>query len=293
MKLFRLIIILILSGINTILAQCTLDLGPNLYGCTGFQGYDTLELGINFSYSGSVGIAEYKWSARYEFTIGSTNYILHASDLLNDTTIENPKLIYDGADSVFFKLTIIDSLGNICYDSIQVVFSYFGTHLAYISPTILHGDSVFLNFTPNAFGGLGKVSYLWRPNHGLRDSTLPFGFWAKPDSSIAYYLTVTDSVGCTATAPPLYFVTVNHIGIDENELNNQVKVFPNPTKGIVNITSKDLHIEGMSICNVLGQQVYFSSLFQEQIDISSFPEGLYILILETNKGAVRKKIKKE
>lgn len=286
------LLIFLTSSVLSLKSQCFVELGLPQHGCIGYFGYDTINIGSNLMLTSGTPPFTYLWQANYVHKVGSIVTYLYASDLLNDTTLSNPEYI-TYYDSVVFKLTVTDALGNSCIDSLLVFNSNIQTHLAYLTPSILYGDSVYLDFTPNLFGGIAPLDYLWRPNHGLKDSTKDRGFWAKPDSSIAYYLTVTDSVGCTATAPPLYFVIVNHIGIDENELNNQVKVFPNPTKGIVNITSKDLHIEGMSICNVLGQQVYFSSLFQEQIDISSFPEGLYILTLKTNKGSVRKKMKKE
>ena len=293
MKRLLFTFVILLVSINSLIAQCNLNLGPDLYGCTGFQGYDPLELGNNFSYTGSVGIATYQWSACYKFNIGSTNYVFHASSLLNDTTIENPKVISDFGDSVYYKLTVTDSLGSICSDSIQVVFSYLGTHLGYFSSTIMSGDSVFLNHSPNAFGGIGTLNYLWRPNHGLRDSTLPYGFWAKPNTSIAYYVTVTDSVGCTATAAPLYVIIVNHIGIGENRLNKLIKVFPNPTNDILNVSISELKPNSISLSNIQGQELYYSDFFHERIDISGLPSGMYILTLQTDKGVVRKKIKKE
>lgn len=63
---------------------------------------------------------------------------------------------------------------------------------------INQGDSVFLSGMHNVGGGFPPYEYLWRPNHGLSDST-SLSFWAKPEFSIAYYVTKTDSAGCVVT----------------------------------------------------------------------------------------------
>jgi len=263
-----------------------------MHGCTGYFGYDTLFLGSNLNIQGGIPPYTYSWQAHHVIQLGSFTNHLYASDLLNDTSSSNPEYVAY-YDSIVFRITVQDSLGNSCNDSLLVFNSVIQTHLAYITPSIMLGDSVYLDSTPNLFGGIPPVQYLWRPNQGLRDSTIARGFWAKPDSSIAYYLTVTDSVGCTATAPPLYFVTVNHIGFDEDVLDKKIIAYPNPTNGLIHLRLEEgIEITKVSIATVLGQVVYVDTQPKTEFDISSFREGIYILEIQTEKGIVRKKIEK-
>jgi uncharacterized repeat protein (TIGR01451 family) len=79
-----------------------------------------------------------------------------------------------------------------------------------------------------------------------------------------------------------------------NELENEiVRFYPNPTKGDVFITSKQLlkHIE---ITNMLGQTLLSKTLntLNTSIDMSSFDNGNYFISLQTDNGKVTKPIVK-
>lgn len=209
-----------LSFVN---GQCFADAGPDIIVCNGFNGMDTVQIGGNPTASGGTAPYTYIWETSW--TVGSWTYT--ASDFLNDTTLANPSIIYPGENLTFF-LTVIDSESNICTDSVFVGFTNFGTHLGYVTYNIQQGDSIFLTGMENVFGGFPPYRYLWRPNHGLSDST-SLSFWAKPDTSVAYYLALTDSSGCTAVGTPVYFVNVAPSSIDQpKNAKIRVSAFPNP-----------------------------------------------------------------
>lgn len=70
---------------------------------------------------------------------------------------------------------------------------------------------------------------------------------------------------------------------------NSIAVYPNPTKGIVNIKA-DSSIEEIKVTNVVGQQI--NVLFsQNQLDMNGLSNGLYIIELKLKNGqSVSKKI---
>lgn len=77
-----------------------------------------------------------------------------------------------------------------------------------------------------------------------------------------------------------------------NFMNNNLLVFPNPTKENINIVLKNL-VEGnlsIKITNVLGQTIYnentesTSSFFSSSINISNFKDGIYSLIIIDRNG---------
>ena len=77
-------------------------------------------------------------------------------------------------------------------------------------------------------------------------------------------------------------------GLDESE--TQVKVYPNPTKGLVT-----LEAEGMlevSVYNALGQCVLKKEVAESQsvVDLQNRSEGLYLLRIKTENGIVSKRI---
>lgn len=79
----------------------------------------------------------------------------------------------------------------------------------------------------------------------------------------------------------------------ESFMLNEVKVYPNPTKGVVNIKlSNEINIDNISLTNSLGKKLNVS-LTNDQIDISDLPTGIYFLKISTNQGSLTRKIVKE
>lgn len=67
-----------------------------------------------------------------------------------------------------------------------------------------------------------------------------------------------------------------------------VTVFPNPTNNSLNIESVDLQIELCSIFDMSGRLI-LEEKNSTDIDVSRFAEGSYLIVVETDKGIVRKK----
>lgn len=78
------------------------------------------------------------------------------------------------------------------------------------------------------------------------------------------------------------------IGIGDEILSSDFKIFPNPTPGIFTITGKK--IVDVKITNANGQLIYQGS---PDVDISEQSEGIYFILIETEEGSVTKKIIKQ
>jgi hypothetical protein len=267
--------ILILTQINIVKGQCIADAGPDKIVCSDWNGFDTVQIGGNPTATGGVPPYTYIWET--EWQVGSWTYT--ASDFLNDTTIANPTII-SSFENLTFNLTVIDSESNICTDSVDVDFSVFGTNLMYVTYEIQQGDSIYLTGFTNLYGGFPPVDYLWRPNHGLTDST-SLSFWAKPDTSVAYYLTATDFHGCSATAAPAYFVNVLPVSIESQELiRPNVNVFPNPTKNKITIKIEEnkANKKTLDFYDNKGQLVLTKDFHENiiHLETESLLKGLYL-----------------
>lgn len=79
--------------------------------------------------------------------------------------------------------------------------------------------------------------------------------------------------------------------IDDILENSDITVFPNPTSHSFNIKSKDLQIERLTIFDLSGR-LMLEEMNSKNIDVSALTEGSYLLLVETDKGVVRKKFVK-
>ena len=75
------------------------------------------------------------------------------------------------------------------------------------------------------------------------------------------------------------YVYAQTLGIAENDSN--VKIYPNPTIGIVNISAEG--IRNIVVMNALGQKIYETA--ENQIDLSQFGTGLFMLHITTEQGS--------
>ena len=73
-----------------------------------------------------------------------------------------------------------------------------------------------------------------------------------------------------------------------NEIGKEVKIFPNPSKGYLQIETEYHSINYVKIYNITGQLVKVSTSLHN--DISDLKEGIYLVVLETEKGKIFKKI---
>jgi hypothetical protein len=269
-------------------AQCAANAGPDLFIC----GDDTTKFILGGSPTANFGTAPYT----YTWSMNPVDYgffWVHASDVLNDTTLANPELIgVFTNDTMHFNLEITDSLGCIATDTLTVYSSTFAIGLGSILLKMNKGDSLYLGAGHNVWGGLGASTYLWRPNHGLRDSTNASPGWVKPERSVYYYVTVTDAIGCTARGY-YYQIDVNTISLQE-PLARKIKVYPNPVREKLQVKiPEDLELNTLRLLDLAGRLVRELNPSGESHNLSDLPRGIYILEISTNEGVVRKCLTRE
>jgi Secretion system C-terminal sorting domain len=79
----------------------------------------------------------------------------------------------------------------------------------------------------------------------------------------------------------------------QTQLMDSIEVYPNPANGIVTILSGGTSILGVSVLNVLGEDVLDLPMSGESeitLDISKFASGTYFLRIETTNGIVLRKV---
>ena len=80
-----------------------------------------------------------------------------------------------------------------------------------------------------------------------------------------------------------------YLGIDEKEDAVDVKVYPNPTSGIINIDG--VEVRRVSVIDLVGRTVATFDA-EQTIDIRDLPAGTYTLYIETTQGNTTRRIVK-
>ena len=77
-----------------------------------------------------------------------------------------------------------------------------------------------------------------------------------------------------------------------NISTNEFSIYPNPTVNYLFINGLNEY-ENVTIYDMTGQLIYNAKVSNNQIDVRNFQNGIYILIIETEKGIITKKFVKQ
>ena len=109
----------------------------------------------------------------------------------------------------------------------------------------------------------------------------------------SYYTIVTDTNGCGTYVSDTFQYTNTAIA----DLNNTgLHVYPNPTDGMLTVNLAGTGYVSLKILNALGQEIYaqpLNALEQSaslQIDMANAANGVYMLLVLNNSGALGKKV---
>jgi hypothetical protein len=82
--------------------------------------------------------------------------------------------------------------------------------------------------------------------------------------------------------------------ISENTYQNDLIIYPNPTTGKIQIESSNLKVQSLDIYDMKGQLVKqfpnLKSQIPNEIDVSSFPKGLYLFQVRNENNIYNRKI---
>ena len=112
--------------------------------------------------------------------------------------------------------------------------------------------------------GLNVFDEYYTVQNGLGDTIIDFNNGNSP----------------TITVQPCYFV-----GLENQDINQNIKIYPNPARDIVTIDSPN-GINKISIYNIIGELIFNTSFVESKtiLDVSYFNQGVYEIILIDNKN---------
>ncbi|BEG98367.1 T9SS type A sorting domain-containing protein [Bacteroides sedimenti] len=155
--------------------------------------------------------------------------------------------------------------------------------------TISFGDSVDFSLA-----GIHTVQEVDQNTWNSNDITpLPGGFSTPfgggqvlPDKLTVgtHYYVCTVHVGTTGMKGII--IVKNATGIDQNNANNNISIYPNPTNSTIHfkLNISESEIFSLKIFNIAGQKIMESKVQngENNVDVRSLPDGLYYLIIASN-----------
>lgn len=218
------------------------------------------------------------------------NRIWNFGEGLTDTSnLITPTKIYTNPGSYLVSLTVTRN-GN-CKDSI--------TKTITVKPSPIIGN-IIGNTTPNStvlpfnysILSQSNSTYNWNTingnvQNGLGTNSINI-IWPNPGTG-SVKIKVTNNVGCKDSS--ILNVNITSVGIDNLSLDNDLKVYPNPTKSTITITNKN-NLVGKKyiITNLVGQIVISGELNLNDtiVNIESLESGVYLLSIDgLNKQSIK------
>ncbi len=142
------------------------------------------------------------------------------------------------------------------------------------------------------------MNYMWSTSATSRKITVSTnGNWMTYESCWA---TTTNPVtGCTGEGDLVIFFDFSacNIGIDENNVDNRIKISPNPTNGTatVSITEISGDIE-ITLTDITGRslktikETILQNEFSKDISLKELPDGIYIISVKYDSGVLKTEI---
>ena len=159
----------------------------------------------------------------------------------------------------------------------------------------------------NNASGVQPLKYKWSWGDGTFDSIAYPSHTYSAAGNYTICLTITDSTGCTSTYcdssynlqkslnTEIYVDVIPQVitGINVNEFNNQITIYPNPSHDKITLDCPEK--SEIAILNIQGQllKTIISTNNKTNIDVSTFPCGVYIVKMITEKGINENKFIKE
>jgi PKD repeat protein len=172
---------------------------------------------------------------------------------------------------------------NSCYDTTSVSVN---VYQALITPSITtNGDTLISNYLNgnqwyyyyNAIAGATQNQYL-------------------PTITGIYQVQVSDSLGCKSEFSLPAGVT---LGVAQNdfELRNSYKIFPNPSNGIIHVSSEAVHFNvNVEVLTMTGYLVHKQEIIEcsfarpTAINLSHLSKGVYLIKFQTDIGVFESKV---
>ena len=255
-------------------SQLILDAGKDTAFCVNLYP-DTMYVGSSILIENGTPPFSFAWECKVPKGLYS---FYTASDILNDTTIRSPYIIFGPTitDSIMFYLHLSDDSKDTISDSLLVRFSQCICPLGYTVISLNQGDSIWLDAgVPD-----GKyVKYYYEPSYGLSnpDSSAT---WCKPDTTTDYNIVTIDTFGCVCSC---HSNKIQVTPVSTREMNENIEDSLHPyVIGSSVVFRNNVGKEALvSVFSTDGKQLHTISTYQDRIELSKFNlgKGIFIILI--------------
>ncbi|MBL4651317.1 MAG: PKD domain-containing protein [Flavobacteriales bacterium] len=199
--------------------------------------------------------------------------------------LQNPSHTFNSSGVFDVSLTAINGFGaNTSVQSITVTLP--NVEFTYTGSLIINNTIQFIGSSSS-----NATSWVWSFGDGFGTSIQNPGYSYTSVGEYEVILDVTDDNGCTVQAIETLDIKLED-GIEENNLENKVEIYPNPTNGkffieIESLSSKSMRIE---LVNVLGQSILSTSYTVDgkliaEMDVRNYDSGVYFVTITDENSA--------
>ena len=274
--------------------------GSNINGCDSTA---TLNLTINSTSSSNTietSCDSYSWNGNIYNLSGTYSWVgsnINGCDstatlnlTINSTSSSNDTLSICFGDSVTFGGNTYNQTG-IYTDTLTTLNgcdSIITTNLNVSQQISAIISQLGMDIKANSTGGNMPYVYEWNTGETIQQIT--------PLVNGDYWVIITDVNSCESDTA---FFTVAWLTTSIAEINiNNLTIYPNPSNGIFNIvfnsnTKQDIDLR---VYNILGEVIFSDSLkdfngdYNRSVDLSQYPNAVYILQLNTKDVIINKKL---
>lgn len=101
------------------------------------------------------------------------------------------------------------------------------------------------------------------------------------------------AIGEPADAVIIRLHNNENIGVEEQIINNNISLYPNPVTNLLIINHTDVNIQKVQLFNSLGQSVLVEHSSFNNINVSCLVKGTYVVKIETESGILVRKVIKQ
>ena len=216
---------------------------------------------------------------------GSSNFTTYTNP---QTIIEYPFTYGDSFDDTWELIMYSPDMGYYFYRDSAIVTVEADAYGTITTPTGVFQNALRIKTTTTDYSWTNYGGTGWIPNGSFTDVSYQ---WYVPNIKIPV-MSISEPEWL-----PGYMVSylVEHnftVGIEDKEGNLSLDIFPNPTKDRVTIKTDEV-VNRLSIYSMNGQQMEIvssqtSQPFQQTIDLSKYPKGVYLIEVGFEDGNVVK-----
>jgi hypothetical protein len=189
-------------------------------------------------------------------------------------------LVRDSSIMVHFQPSWLGTAG---VDMISIAKDFYNDELTEVAVTRIDGVNM------SGGGQIGRICFTIQDDI-IRGVDSIFTFEITNITAIDNNNTTVDIQGVERE---IHWETI--LGIANNttriDLSNNIKVYPNPASNYLNIATKGVQIETVEVYDMTGRQVLKTqNLINNQLEINTLSNGMYIVHIKTNLGVWNEKI---